>query len=196
MTNNPINNNTIRARIENIYQIDLPTSKKPNVNKLAFLFKKEIARTKANANVPIIQISNEKQNSEEEKNLCNKINQIRAKNKYKSRASNSNSRYESLPVQEDSVEISYKYKEEEEDKNQYSGACGKNKILPYYAHKKQDISSIETQETDKKEKSCNDYKCCEDINPLSQDYSANDMRKISEIITSGLGKKLEQYCSN
>ena len=36
-----------------------------------------------------------------------------------------------------------------------------------------------------------DNKYYEDINPLSQDYSMNDMRKISEIISSGLGKKAE-----
>ena len=65
MTNTAINNNTIKARIENIYQIDLPTSKKPNVNKLAYLFKKEIARVKANTNVPVMQKSNDKQNLEE-----------------------------------------------------------------------------------------------------------------------------------
>jgi hypothetical protein len=50
---------------------------------------------------------------------------------------------------------------------------------------------VETQETEKRDKSTIEYKCYEDINPLSQDYSVNDMRKISEIISSGLGKKID-----
>jgi hypothetical protein len=97
----------INKTCDDVYQIEIGTTKRliSQANKFTTNFKREIANKQSNikqilSNPPLPQ---EDSASMEEKSLCTKINQIRAKNKYKSRPSNS--RYDSLPLQEDSVGV-------------------------------------------------------------------------------------------
>ncbi len=99
----------INKTCEDVYQIELNTTKRNNSsNKFASVFKREMAIKQVNINAnkacEAPAIFNENGTSIEEKGMCSKINQIRAKNKYKSRPSNS--RYDSLPLQEDSLGMS------------------------------------------------------------------------------------------
>ena len=93
---------------EDVYQIELNTTKRNNhSNKFASVFKREMLIKQININANKIceapALCSEDGANTEDKGMCTKINQIREKNKYKSRPSNS--RYDSLPLQEDSMGI-------------------------------------------------------------------------------------------